>query len=457
MTARRPPTLPLLLLALLSSWPVAAPRGQTISATGPSTEEPDALAQAITSFWRAPGPAARLALIPELLALNDDVQALHAALARGPAYDADVPRGRMVRQRVAADGTVFPWVLLVPEDYDPTQRHFVRVDLHGGMGVKGWDPTSGAWDPGHTPLSGQIKIVPAGWWDAMWWTAEQTANLAALLDEVKRDYNVDEDRVLLVGSSDGCIGSLFHAFRAPDAYAGFGGFVGCPVRLTNPTLRVDGQMHLPNLAGQSFFLGNGGRDRLFPVEDIRAYWELFERHAAALTYLEYPRQGHDLALPAEDEQRWARFLFGARRAAHPDRVSWSTERSDRYARRSWLEIVALGEAASDDPSLAEGVVLPRICTGRYRRLEPPAPQPFGRVDLEREGNTVRARTWGVRRFRLLLSPETFDLDAEIVVLVNGQEVHRAVVPRDPRLLLERAARDLDRRRLYTAALDVEVP
>ena len=81
----------------------------------------------------------------------------------------------------------------------------------------------------------------------------------------------------------------------------------------------------------------------------------------------------------------------------------------------------------------------------------------GRVDVTRTGNRFDARTRGVTRFTLLLSPDAIDFAAPVVVTVNGAVVHDAVVAKDTSTLLAWAARDNDRTMLYGAALPVTVP
>jgi hypothetical protein len=84
-------------------------------------------------------------------------------------------------------------------------------------------------------------------------------------------------------------------------------------------------------------------------------------------------------------------------------------------------------------------------------------KPSGRVDVLRQGNTIEARTRGVARFTLLLSPDAIDFAQPVVVTVNGRRVHAGPVTRDVRTLLTWAARDNDRTMLYGAALTVVVP
>ncbi len=442
---------------LKASWIVAACTFiLATNQTARGEESPSPLAQDFQSFWEAPGPKPRLEQVEKLLKHDASFDELLSLLAAGPRFRDDVPRGRILRSRKGAGNQEHPWLLLVPEDYRPDRSYFLRVDLHGGMGAPPW-PKDGSWAKGWNPQSKQLILFPAGWWDSMWWTAGQVENLDAILDEVKRTWNVDENRVLLVGSSDGCIGSCFYALRHSTAFAGFGGFIGCPVRLTNPTLRIDGQMHLSNLDGTRFFLANGGRDHLFPVKDIRDYWDLFQRHGADVEYIEYPREGHGFSLTREDERKFARFLFNTRRDPLPDKISWATERTDRYQRRGWIEIVELGKASSDSKELEKDIVMPRICTGKYRRLRAPRPRPWGRVDASRSENRVTVVTRGVRRFRILLAPGEFDLSKEVEIIVNGIPVLKKMINPDPRILLTRAAHDLDRTMLFAAEEEIQVP
>ena len=88
----------------------------------------------------------------------------------------------------------------------------------------------------------------------------------------------------------------------------------------------------------------------------------------------------------------------------PDRLSWETERVDRYNRFDWLIIDRLGHVGTEtrfesNNTIARG--------GRTRAIFPQSAQ-TGRVDLTRSGNSVAARTNGVRAFTLLLSPSQFD-------------------------------------------------
>ena len=80
----------------------------------------------------------------------------------------------------------------------------------------------------------------------------------------------------------------------------------------------------------------------------------------------------------------------------------------------------------------------------------------GRIDLVRTGNRVDARSRGVAAFTLLLSPDQFDLNRTLTVVVNGQPLFDGIVRKDIRTLLKWAARDNDRTMLFAAELQIVV-
>src|SRR6185295_6443817 len=86
----------------------------------------------------------------------------------------------------------------------------------------------------------------------------------------------------------------------------------------------------------------------------------------------------------------------------------------------------------------------------------PRQRESGRIDLIRTGNKVDARSRGVAAFTLLLSPDQFDLNRVVTVVVNGRTVFNGIVQRDIRPLLKWAARDNDRTMLIAAELQIDV-
>lgn len=97
-------------------------------------------------------------------------------------------------------------------------------------------------------------------------------------------------------------------------------------------------------------------------------------------------------------------------------------------------------------------------------LQPPAPErlfkrtrPSGRVELQKRGNRVDVQSRGVRRFTLLLSPDRFDFDKPVTVVVNGRPAFEGRVERSVSTLLAWAARDDDPAMLFGAELRISLP
>ena len=82
----------------------------------------------------------------------------------------------------------------------------------------------------------------------------------------------------------------------------------------------------------------------------------------------------------------------------------------------------------------------------------PPQRDSGRVDLVRAGNTVKATSRGVGAFTLLLSPDQFDLNRAVTVVVNGRTAFEGPVQKNVGSLLKWAARDNDRTMLFAAEL-----
>jgi hypothetical protein len=108
-----------------------------------------------------------------------------------------------------------------------------------------------------------------------------------------------------------------------------------------------------------------------------------------------------------------------------------------------------------EPVRLTGRYAPTVLPGESDTIFP-RQRESGRVDLVRSGNRVEATSRGVAAFTLLLSPDQFDLNRAVAVVVNGRTVFDGIVQRDIRTLLKWAARDNDRTMLFAAELQVAV-
>jgi hypothetical protein len=414
---------------------------------------PGAVDAGLRAFWSASSdqlPGATR----QLLAAGASVDDLLVRVRRGREHGKR-PTGRVSlpsRDR----GTALDNIVEIPADYDPARAWPVRVTLHGGVGREAPGPGAAPARPLTNRMagSGEIVIHPRAWSGSEWWTAGQVSNIGRLLDRVKRDYNVDESRVYVTGISDGGTGVYFLAMRDATAWAACLPLNGHPLVLANPDVGADGQLFSGNLANCPLRVVNGGRDQLYPAASVVPFIDMFRGGSIPVDFQVYPDAGHDVSWWPQERPRYEAFLAAHRRAAHPERISWETERVDRYNRFRWLVIDRLGVRGSDVP-------LPDVnryerSPGRDAALYDRA-RPSGRVDAFRRGNGFELRTRGVHELTLLLSPDAIDFAQPVRVTVNGRVVHDAAVKKDGSTLLKWVARDNDRTMLYAAELKVSVP
>ena len=177
---------------------------------------PADLDAAFARFWSAKDPAAAAKVSTDIARSGASFDEVYQSLKRGRPYVSNVPTGSILSKRVAVAGE-FEYVVEVPAGYDPSKRYQVRIQLHGGVNRERTAPRRST---GIGRLAGaeQIYIVPSAWNEAPWWCDAQLENLRAILDTVKRTYNVDENRVALSGVSDGATGAYYVAMRDPTPY-----------------------------------------------------------------------------------------------------------------------------------------------------------------------------------------------------------------------------------------------
>ncbi len=501
--------------------------------------------KALAAFWEAEKPRAMERAAGGLGNLDPDFDTLYQRLKSGRPYAANARKGRFVLSRKSRRGVPHHFVVLVPEEYDPSRAYQVRFYLHGGVARPVWK-ADGSWWNVYDRLArpDRILVFPSSWVDSMWWFQSQVENLEAILNRIKRDYNVDENRVYLFGLSDGATGGYFMASKYATPWAGFLLFIGHPAVLSNPGNGADGDFFPVNLSNKPLFVINGGVDPLYPIKSVRPFLDLFERAGTEVVFRPQPQEGHNVNWWPPEAGNMEVFIKEHVRDPLPTKLVWETERTDRYNRCHWLIITELGKVAGEseldsfntllharpedvlgvefaeeafvptlkvaklqrgslakEAGIKKGDIIfrvngvatpsPAVLAGALIKVPPgervtlemdrggaltkvefempaqtksvselqafPRTAPSGRVKLERRGNHVEAWTMGVKQFKLLLSPESFDLKKSVSVAVNGKKVLERLVKPDVNTLLKWAVQDQDRGMLFAAELDVKVP
>jgi len=376
-----------------------------------------------------------------------------ARLRRGRDYSASVGRGLQSGHHRTFDGVEHTYAFVIPQRYDPSRSYQVRVQLHGGVG-RAQPPDGNRLGINRLPPTvDEIEVFPAAWADSLWWQQSQIDNLSKILDKLKRVYNVDENRVYLTGISDGGTGAYFAAFRDTTPWASFLPLNGNMTVLANPEVGADGQIFPGNAVNKPFFIVNGGKDRLYPARVVQPYVEHLMRLGTDAVFHIKTESDHNTEWWPEERADYEAFVGAHPRDPLPDKLSWETERVDRYNRAHWLVIDRLGDVPKQ-AELSDSNLLHRGETPPVAIF--PRGKPSGRVDLARHGNVIEASTHGVKIFTLLLSPSKFDFKRPVRVAANGRTVFEGLVEPSVATLLKWAARDNYRTMLFGAELNIDL-
>jgi hypothetical protein len=307
---------------------------------------------AFATFLQAPSRRDAVAAIDRVAASGVSVDETLRRLKIGRSYARDVPRG-VVQASHKNDAGEYYYTLDVPETYDSSRKYQVRVQLHGGVGriESNAPPRAGS----NARLAGveQIYVMPYAWKDAPWWSGQQTDNLDAILDLVKRAYNVDENRIVLSGISDGGTGTYYAAMRNTTPFASFLPFIGFIGVLRNETLQSDGDLFPNNLLNKPMFVVNGGRDPQYPTSMVDPFIDHLKKGGASIDYHPQPNAAHDTSWWPELKDAIEAFVTAHPRQPFPDTLTWETDALHVPARAHWLVIDRLAPRHADQAPLPD--------------------------------------------------------------------------------------------------------
>jgi hypothetical protein len=319
--------------------------------SGRSAAQTRAVDAAFDAFWAAASPAEAARLVDGIRRTRVSFDEAHRRLQRGRTYRPQ-PTG-IVRLKIRPrDGVDHFYALNVPEAYDPAVRYQVRLQLHGGVGGRATSAPVGTGAIGALAGAEQIYVIPYAWADAPWWSDDQARTLVDIVDAVKRSYNVDENRVVISGVSDGGTGAYYIAMRETTPFASILPLNGYLMVLAAPDID-EGLVFANNLRNKPIFAVNGGRDPLYPTRLVDPYIEHMKRGGVSVDYHPQPNAGHNTAWWPEVKEPFEAFVRDHPRTPLPDTLTWEAGNSVDHHRAHWLIIDRLGAQKDEATSLAD--------------------------------------------------------------------------------------------------------
>ena len=182
------------------------------------------------------------------------------------------------------DSTLQPYQVYVPAAYDKSKAFPLVIALHG----MGGDENSifqtyaqGAFKV-EAEKHGYIVACPKGRKPASMYIGDAEKDVMDVIAEMRRDYNIDPDRIYLTGHSMGGYGTWSVAMNHPEVFAALAPISG---GANNPAA-MSKIAHIPQL------VVHGDNDPTVPVERSRVMVATGKKLGAEIKYIEVPGGDH---------------------------------------------------------------------------------------------------------------------------------------------------------------------
>ncbi len=185
--------------------------------------------------------------------------------------------------RSPVDGTLQPYRILIPDQYNGARPAPLLVALHGAGG----DESDFFEDYPAAPLQpeaqrhGFIVVCPKGRDPQSGYRGAAGQDVLDVVAEVRREYRIDAGRIYLMGHSMGAYATWRLAMEHPDLFAALGPISGGGDPHGMAKIR-----HIPQ------YIVHGANDQTVPVAQSRAMAQAARQGHAEVVYVEVPGAGH---------------------------------------------------------------------------------------------------------------------------------------------------------------------
>ncbi|MCE7039835.1 alpha/beta hydrolase-fold protein [Dyadobacter sp. CY312] len=258
-----------------------------------------------------------------------------------------------------ADDTEQPYGLYLPKNYDPQKKYPLVMMLHGAGSnhrlalrrVFGKSNAEGETDAEAT------RYFPA-WEDVEYIVASPYARGTAgyqgipeedvydVLDDVKKRFNIDENRVYLTGLSMGGGGTLWLGLTRPDIWAAI-----APVCPAPPAGTMDLAINALNFPVHFF---HGDADPVVPVAGTRKWVSDMQDMGVEVFYKEFADVKHDSWVNAYDNEFIFEWFGPAVREPFPNKVRF-VSKLYKYNKAFWVQFdkISYGMLAEIDANFTK--------------------------------------------------------------------------------------------------------
>lgn len=254
----------------------------------------------------------------------------------------------------AVDDSDQPYALYLPKSFSPRKKYPLVISLHGAgsnhrlnlrrvFGQGNRPGESDAQATRYFPALKEVDLIVASPLarGTMGYQGIAEKDVYDVLEDVKKQFPIDEDRVYLTGLSMGGGGTLWLGLTRPDVWAAIAPVCPAPPPGIEPL--AGNALNLP------VKLFHGAADPVVPVAQSREWRRRLTEAGVKVEYVEYPGVRHNSWDQAYKDGAIFDWFARFERVRYPERVRFSSA-SYEYARAYWVTLDRLtpGRLASID-------------------------------------------------------------------------------------------------------------
>ncbi|MDP9079771.1 MAG: hypothetical protein M3O71_20265 [Bacteroidota bacterium] len=406
---------------------------------------------------------------PQLGAINPNPD-IYVRLKKAFAYRSPTAclKNNGIALFIRIDTTDVPFYVHLPANYDPAVPSPALVVLHGavrhniGYGNAGGFPMVYRATSEHIPpyAENYIAIYPMGTKFINWMTTESGFDMVnKIVMHLKAYLNIDDNRVELLGHSNGATGVFTYLVKSPTLYAGFYGMN------TQPKVFIGGT-YLQNGMTRHFYNFATDKDYYYPPQAVKTIDSL--ANSLAVKWHTELNKGYPHWFPSMEESQvpMAKIFEDMSkriRNAYPKEIYFETD-NVKYGTSDWVTITALDTLAEKaawqtDPNFKITQWLDNNDFNKTVHREEVAfdyPHKSGAIKAKHTGNNIYVETSDVAAFTIRLNRDFVDYKQRVNIYLNGRKVFSKILQPDKQFTLAHFKKELDRKVIWENEMEFKV-
>jgi len=369
---------------------------------------------------------------------------------------------------IHVDTTDVPFYVQLPDNYNPAVPAPALVVLHGAVKYNiGYGDAAGSRyvyraTSEHIPFytKNYITIYPMGTKTINWMTTESGFDMVnRIVVHLKAFLNIDDNRVELLGHSNGATGVFTYLVKSPSLYAGFYGMD------TQPRVYIGGTF-LQNGMTRHFYNFATDKDYYYPYAAVKTVDSLAK--SLGVNWYTQLNVGYPHWFPSMKEAftpmaKIFEDMANRVRNPYPKEIYFETDKL-KYGTSDWITITKLDTlskkaAWQTDPNFK---ITDWPDTNDFNKIvhrEEMAfdyPHRSGAVKAKRQGNDFYIQTSDVSAFCIRLNRDMVDYSKNLTVFVNGKKVFSRRIKPDEAFTVSNFKANLDRKVIWENEINIPV-